>query len=485
MNPRERLLAISVVGVIILGGLGLMFHQLFLSPYYNRMASLELLQKQGQTKETRVAEIAAQRSQLERYRQQSLPTDVDMAKREYVRYLNELLQKSSFRDASVSSLNPDARNTPALSNKTPIYTKLGFRVSGRASLESLVKMLEGFYRTGLLHQIKTLAVNRPLTFQQGQRRDELDINLTIEALAVTGAEKRPTLMPVLDRRLAALDTITALRGGPAGLGAALWMAGPFGPVGPGNLAEPARDYSAIAYKNVFFGPTQDTASTKPAEPQLELLKQVYLTTVSTDFARNGRREAMLWDRYNNLSPHLRTSPGFNQFALLQNSQGATLIHGEVVRIDERGLIFRVGLNARDPEEKGPNYYKDREEIYHLHKDQADELARSGAIRTDDGVRVFWVDKGRWDALQAEKMVSVTGRNFVFRWELVRGHVLREDSHGVILRVDDKYCSYRYDSGDKAPRPHEGYCTLHVGHNLAEALRNPLPESEIKQLAAQK
>lgn len=481
MNPRERILAIAVVGVVILGGLGVMFHQFFWSPYRDRKANLELLQKQGQTKELRIAEIVAQRPQLERYRQLSLPADINVAELQYGRYLNDLLNKSDIKDIRVTPRRPDARNTPALANKTPIYTKLLFAVEGRTSLENLPKLLEGFYRTALMHQIKILSVTRPLTLQQGQSRDELDLRMTVEALVVTGAEKRATLMPQFDRRLAAADITTAVSFNPTGLGLALWAVGPFGPLGPGNLAEPARDYSAIAYKNIFFGPPP--AVVKQTEPETELLRHVTLTSITIDVARK-RREAALYDRFTNRQTRLRVMGGFNQFALLQNNQGATLVQGEVMRIEERSLVFRVGINARDPEEKGPDFYKDHEEIYHLTKTDSDALAREGAIRTDDADRVFWVDKGRWDSLIAEKMVSVHGRAFTFRWDLVRGTIVRDDGKALILRMDDKYCSYRYEGAGRPPRPHEGYCTLHVGQSLAEALLQPMKDGEFKTLAAQ-
>src|SRR5262249_31358552 len=155
------------------------------------------LRKQGETNQARISEIAGQRAQLERYRQQSLPADLDVAKRQYASYLDELLRKSGFQDPSVASRNANSRTAPTLANKTPIYTQLGFNVQGRASLGSLVKMLEGFYRTGLLHQIKTLSISKPVTLQQGQRQDELDVSLSIEALVVTGADKRQGLMPFI------------------------------------------------------------------------------------------------------------------------------------------------------------------------------------------------------------------------------------------------------------------------------------------------
>ena len=156
---------------------------------------------------------------------------------------------------------------------------------------------------------------------------------------------------------------------------------------------------------------------------------------------------------------------------------------EVLKFDDRNrsLVFRVALNAKEPEDKAP-YYPDHERIYNLHKNDFDTLVRDNTVRTDDASRVFWIDKGRWDYLVADKMVTVTGRAFAFKWDLVKGYVLRDDGNAVIIRIDDKYCAYRYEGSRPAP-PHEGYCTLLVGGNVADALHTPLKDGEIKELLA--
>src|SRR5262245_36635699 len=228
MNARERLLAIAVVSLIILAGLGVVFYQFFWSPYRTRQATLERLRKEGETKNERVAEIAAQRPKLERYRQQSLPADLSVARIEYGRYLEDLLRKNNFAQVSITPRPPNTRSSPTLANKAPIYTQLDYAVQGRANSDNLVRFLESFYRTGLMHQVKAIDVRRPVTLQQGQRPDELDITFTIDALVVHGADKRPTLIPTIDRRLAMADLTGTLRGGPSGFGAVLSLAvGPF------------------------------------------------------------------------------------------------------------------------------------------------------------------------------------------------------------------------------------------------------------------
>jgi len=338
-------------------------------------------------------------------------------------------------------------------------------------------MLEGFYRTPLMHQFKNLSIQRPVTAAPDQRRDDLDINLTVEAIIVNGTSKRPQLMPLIDRRLVALDVVSSLRGAPAGLGMALWGAAPSGPAGPRVLADTERNYAAIAAKNIFFGSTAP-ATQRPPEPEAEVLKFVKLVSIDTDLNRyDKRREAALYDVWNNEKSRLRSGAGFNTFPILKSSPN-TLVIGEVIRIDPLDLVFRVALNGREPE-GGAAHYKDREEIYRLHKDDVDDLIKEGAVRSDQIKRLYWVDPGRWQALTKEKMVTVTGHDFAFRWGLVRGRLIRDDSQGIVLLVDEKYCAYSYE-GARA-RAHEGYCRLHIGDSLADALKKPLDPSDVKKL----
>jgi hypothetical protein len=486
MNPRERILAVTVILLIITAGLGFGAYQFYLSPMKAKRANLLKFREEELTKLERVKKIMDQRPRLERYRQESLPGDVDVAKLKYTRFLKDLLETSNFRNISVTSRAKENRGTPTLTNKTPIYTPLSFSVSGNANIENLVTMLESFYRKGLLHQIRTLDIKRPLTLLQDQRQDELDVTMTVEALVVNGADKRDTLMPTLNKQLGQADVVAGLQTGPTGLGAALWAVGPFGPRGPGVLAQPDRDYSAMAAKNIFFGPPRSATAARPVT-QLEELRFTILTDITKDLEKN-RISASLYDQANQAAKDhttLRTLGGFNEFSLLRTNQAITLVHGEVLQIDDltSSLVFRVVLNSEDPEDKAP-YYKDRERIYKLHSKDAEALARDGLINTADTSRLFWVDKGRWDFLVNDKMVTVDRKAFAFKYDLVKGFIVREDPDGVIIRLDDKYCGYRYPENAKSSRPpHEGYCLLRIGGNVADALTTPLKEEEFKKWAS--
>jgi hypothetical protein len=334
MNTRERTLATIVLALVILGGSYFLVGQLLLAPLRARADTIAALQKEVQNKRDRIAQIKAARPQLERWKHISLPADADMARREYEKYLTELLRNSDFSPSSLS-VTPkpvDTKTSPTLPGKGPVYTKLAFTVMGRGSLESLVTMMEHFYRTNLLQQIKTFSVQRPATTRTGQKPRDLDISMTIEALIVNGAESR-TGLQAMDRRLvlAAFDVLGARSRGVGGLATAAVLASPTGPMGPGNLAQPPRDYLALAARNIFLGPPPNQFE------DVDPTRFIYLTEI-TD---NGRRpEAFLYDRYNNRHTRLRASAGFDDFRVT-DGQDLEVVKGHVLRIDERDVLFQV------------------------------------------------------------------------------------------------------------------------------------------------
>jgi hypothetical protein len=335
MNTRERTLASIVLGMVILGGGYFLVSQLLLGPLRARADNLAALQKDVQNKRDRIAQIKAARPQLDRWKHISLPADADMAQREYEKYLTDLLRLADFAPGALS-VTPrplDTKSSPTLPGKGPVYTKLAFQVQARGSLESLVRMMEHFYRTNLLQQVKTFLVQKPATTRPGQQPRDLDINMTVEALIVNGAENRQSLV-AMDRRLlsVALDAIGTRPRGIGGLAAAAVLASPTGPMGSGNLAQPPRDYLALATKNIFLGPVPGAQ-----QEEVDLTRFIYLTSI-TD---NGRRpEAFLYDRYNNRNTRLRASAGFDDFRVA-DSQDVEVVKGHVLRIDERDVLFQV------------------------------------------------------------------------------------------------------------------------------------------------
>jgi hypothetical protein len=372
----------------------------------------------------------------------------------------------------------DAKSVPMLpGKKEPIYTRITFTVQADATMASIVRMMEQFYKTPLLHQIKNLTLQRQLTATTTQARtNELRVQMTIEALVVTGADNRTWLLPNIDRRLLAVDLAAALRHGPNFLGLALWHAGPTGPPHQGDLlADPPRNYEAIAQKNIFLGRPPPPAVTRDdGIPEWLAPRWVYMT----DITRNDRRtESFLFDRSTNRRFRLRATEGFNTFPFVRDGEGRTVVRGAVVKIDDRDIIYRVDIAG---EEAQNNRSSERNGFFRPGSKERESLLAEKLISAGEEKRVFRVTQEYWESLERLQIVRTSreagsfrmeiaasgeapGDDFGGSYELLRGTVVRRDGPEVLIKVEEKFFS------------------LHVGQNIEESLRKALPESQVKEL----
>jgi hypothetical protein len=476
MNPRERILAALLIGLIILGAGGFLGYKLFWQQRQDRLKLLDKLLKEKDEKQARLEQVEADRARLALWRELSLPADPEVARREYEKYLTGLMVRHGFEPGtfSVTPRQLDTKSSPTLANKTPIFTRLTFVVQAHPNMDSLVKMLEDFYRTGLLHEIKTLSILRPLTTTAQSRQGDLDVNMTVEALVVNGADNRAWLLPNVNRRLLDIDLATSLQRGPAGLGMALWAAGPTGPLGPQLLATSGRTYGAIAHKNIFLGRPPNTQDITP-----EWMAPHFVSLI--DITRNDlRTESWLYDRLNGRAVRLRTTVPYETFPFVKDRKAGVVVRGSVARIDDRDLVYRVELNGKDRESHGST---DREAFYRLEKKDVSALLAEKLISPGDEGRVYRVDRGYWASLVADKVIEVpTYDKHSFRIllerekeapvedeeqrntvELVRGKIVRTEGRDYVVKVDESYHS------------------LHVGQNLDDSLRRPLPGDQVRAL----
>jgi hypothetical protein len=350
MTVRERYLAMGVLGFITLAGVGLMVLQFIVSPLRDRKHNMDRLEGEIAEKQAKIFSIQAEKPKMELWRKQSLPADINLARVEYEKFLRELFRQSGFEASSVSVIPKavDTRNglltAPGPGKKESAGTILTFAVDAQGEEGDLVEFLERFYRTPLLHQIKSMNITRPLTplanpgapmgFRSPQAaKNELKAVMNIEALVLRDADARNQLLPGIDRPMAGVDVLSTLCNGPGGVALVPWAMGPTGPLGPGVLATPSREYAAIAGKDIFYGPP----ATEQVLEKLDTLEHVFLT----DITYNGRWEAFLYSRYNNAKTRLRASAGFDAFRV-RNDKGDTLVQGKVVRIEDRDLIFLSG-----------------------------------------------------------------------------------------------------------------------------------------------
>jgi len=261
-TPRERMLALLLLGAIFFVGGGFICYQFLYAPIRDRNNTIRTLQTDIDTRHEKLLQIETDRPRLEVHKKRSLPADIDMSRREYEIKLNQLLRDSDFLATSIV-IDPrpaDITSSPTLLNKKPIYTKLTFVVHVRGELLHLLDFMAGFYKMDLLHQIKKINVQALATSRAGQKPTDLEIDFTIEALVLDVAEKRPTL-------LASNSTGPAMR----------------------VLAEPDRDYGSIAGRDLFNGPTpppppERVARTEEA-PLVDLTPFIRLTSITLDNVR--------------------------------------------------------------------------------------------------------------------------------------------------------------------------------------------------------
>jgi hypothetical protein len=328
MNPRERILALTVVTVAILVGGGVLFKFLYLDALFAVYAQTAEATQELDKKNAELDKEAADRKailsrdpRLAQWQRLSLPEDKnqeqelkkgqpleEIRKRheenvavEYERFLSNLLMRSGFAPSTIKvTPAPADRKGVILTGKTPAYTKLSFTVQGQAALDGVVRMVQDFYHTPLLHEV------RSLTLAKGpSSKGDLDVNMTIEALMVTGAEKREALLP---------DKTSPT---------------------PQVLADPSRYYSDMLAKNIFTGVA---AVSRLSEDRSQVLNFVKLTALWN----SGRRwEATYYDQGKGGDEKRLTERTINEFSVADKYDNV-LVEGKVVRLDGDGVLFESG-----------------------------------------------------------------------------------------------------------------------------------------------
>lgn len=194
MKHRQQILA-AVFGALVLwfGGEWLVNNALK-GPLQARRAEKKRLEEGIKKLKGEQKRIAAAETHLARSRTQSLPADPELARSLYQAWLVELVEKVRLSSPSVNSFEPVSRRVRARGNRnTTFYHTLSFSMRGRGTLEQITQFLFEFYRTDVLHQIRTLLIS-PL-----RDGNQLDLSVTIDALSLPDA-------PTKDKEKVAGDT---------------------------------------------------------------------------------------------------------------------------------------------------------------------------------------------------------------------------------------------------------------------------------------
>jgi Tfp pilus assembly protein PilO len=289
MTTRERTLAITLVAVLGTALVGFVGYTFVLSPYLEKGRQIKARQAEIKQMDAEIDEIVHQKRQFEAARQQSLQADVGVAREQYTNLLENMFRKVDMAEGlKIQVLDPDSKAVPMLAPKKPAYTRLTWKVNAKGEVYHLVDFMRIFYKLPLLHSIKAMNLQRPSEARARERR-EIDIDMTIEALVLDSAPDRGTVLPVVRE-------LSLLSGPAAQLGFNQLVASGKGATIPpkGLLSDAAREYLAIAGKDVFFGPVREKKDDKRED---DVSRFVVLTSLVGH--EDGRNVAAFRDQTTN------------------------------------------------------------------------------------------------------------------------------------------------------------------------------------------
>lgn len=334
MTKREKGL-VAVLGTLLgLGGLGFAAATLVILPYFEKTKQIRQRQADVDNLELEIATIIAAKNKYEASRQQSLPADVGVSRREYGLLLESLCRRADFLPGtySIAPAEPDNKSSPTIAPKKPAYTRLTFEMTVKSDLYNLIEFLNGFYQQPLLHAIKKINVQRPSDARAVERK-QLDVTMTVEALVLDNAPTRPTLLPV-SREQALLASPAAITGHHL-VSAAAGKTPPL-PFPPGVASTDDRTYLAIAGKNVFFGPAKEPKKEVVDDrPDEDISPFITLTSLVGD--DEGYVTAVFRDKLNN-----------SEYTAMQSPAGNILVRGEYELNGKKRLLTASGYSSERP-----------------------------------------------------------------------------------------------------------------------------------------
>jgi len=172
VTQRERLLSMAVAGLLIAVGVhwGIGKYRTALQTRYGR---LDALRNEQQLLNERLLAGAYADRQMGEYLVRSLPSDPEVARSQYQTWLLATVRDSGLVDAVVDPTT----EIPA----GDLYRRFGFRVTGRADLEDVVRLLHAIHRHDTLHRVVELNLT------PGRNDQRLNVEMGIDAISLSAA----------------------------------------------------------------------------------------------------------------------------------------------------------------------------------------------------------------------------------------------------------------------------------------------------------
>jgi hypothetical protein len=284
MTPRERLLAMIVLALLVVGVGGVGGYMFILSPLQEKERAAQGLQGEVDELDSKLLAMRKAAPQVAAVKRASLPPDpsdskdpnrvptFNFARAEYKRLIERLLLRAGITDGKpgvdkVAIHRPPI--TPELSAKKPAYYTLTFQIEiNKANLWQVVDFLYGYYQVDLLHQITDITITREN--KASETRGGLKVTITSEAIALDGVEPRSSLIPMT-------SSIAAVAG-ELGLQAIAARPELVHRLSRSTaLASRTRDYSFIALGDMFYGVVPTYVPPKPVPFEIARIDNVTMT----------------------------------------------------------------------------------------------------------------------------------------------------------------------------------------------------------------
>lgn len=293
--PREKVLLLTLVGILVVWQGQSLFQSLILQPLDDRENRKSALEQAIERKELEKRQQQLAAAKFKTLGGRSLPPDPVIAQAQYQVWLIEEAAKARLTGVSIENVRADTRP------KGNTYYTIQATVKARGTLERVCDFLHGFHQSGLLHRVNGLTL-------EAEKRDEnpeLAIVVTVEALSLLNSPGRNSL-----------------------------LVDPKSPPHPDRPLRDRKDYESITTKNLFVS-TYDR-SKKPERPKgqspvEQLPDTAEFVYLSASIAKGERRDAMLFDRTTGKKTDLLPGGEFQVAGL----------SGTVISIDNHFVILEI------------------------------------------------------------------------------------------------------------------------------------------------
>ncbi len=185
-QPRKNIL-VAVFAILLLAYAGDWLWTLLMEPIQSLHQKRQSLERDIEKRTGELAQARKATKELAIWEKQSLPSDPQIARSVYQAWLLQLVGRAGLLYPSVDSTQPSERDG---------YYSMTFSLHARGTLEKWTRLLYEFYRTGHLHQIRSMSIT-PMG-----KEEQLDVVLAIEALVLPNADRSDQLGEEVSDQLA-------------------------------------------------------------------------------------------------------------------------------------------------------------------------------------------------------------------------------------------------------------------------------------------